>query len=91
MNRPAACRPQLASLFDVCSHVGNCRHAGSVVRHRARLLPRRLGCLRGTVERHELSITCGYHRLFSHATYQAHPVVKAIFLLFGAMLCRIVA
>ena len=33
----------------------------------------------------ELSITCGYHRLFSHATYQAHPVLKAFFLLFGAM------
>ena len=33
----------------------------------------------------ELSITCGYHRLFSHAAYQAHPVLKAIFLLFGAM------
>src|SRR5882762_7911942 len=33
----------------------------------------------------ELSITCGYHRLFSHATYQAHPALKAIFLLFGAM------
>src|SRR5271165_2504522 len=33
----------------------------------------------------ELSITCGYHRLFSHATYQAHPVLKVIFLLFGAM------
>lgn len=33
----------------------------------------------------ELSITCGYHRLFSHATYQAHPVLKVVFLLFGAM------
>jgi stearoyl-CoA desaturase (delta-9 desaturase) len=33
----------------------------------------------------ELSITCGYHRLFSHATYQAHPALKAFFLLFGAM------
>jgi stearoyl-CoA desaturase (Delta-9 desaturase) len=33
----------------------------------------------------ELSITCGYHRLFSHAAYQAQPVVKAFFLLFGAM------
>ncbi len=33
----------------------------------------------------ELSITCGYHRLFSHAAYQAHPALKAIFLLFGAM------
>jgi len=33
----------------------------------------------------ELSVTCGYHRLFSHATYQAHPALKAIFLFFGAM------
>ena len=33
----------------------------------------------------ELSVTCGYHRLFSHATYQAHPALKALFLLFGAM------
>jgi stearoyl-CoA desaturase (delta-9 desaturase) len=33
----------------------------------------------------ELAITCGYHRLFSHATYQAHPALKAIFLLFGGM------
>lgn len=33
----------------------------------------------------ELSITCGYHRLFAHVTYEAHPVIKAFFLLFGAM------
>ena len=33
----------------------------------------------------ELSITCGYHRLFAHATYQAHPVLKLGYLLFGAM------
>src|ERR1700676_890164 len=33
----------------------------------------------------ELSITCGYHRLFAHATYQAHPALKVIFLFFGAM------
>jgi len=39
----------------------------------------------------ELAITCGYHRLFSHATYQAHPALKVIFLLFGAMACRISA
>src|SRR5208337_1526173 len=23
-----------------------------------------------------MAITCGYHRLFSHATYEAHPVLK---------------
>ena len=33
----------------------------------------------------ELAITCGYHRLFSHASYQAHPALKAFYLLFGAM------
>ena len=33
----------------------------------------------------ELSITCGYHRLFAHATYQAHPALKLGYLLFGAM------
>ncbi len=33
----------------------------------------------------ELAITCGYHRLFAHATYRAHPVLRVIYLLFGAM------
>ncbi len=32
-----------------------------------------------------LGITAGYHRLFAHRAYQAHPVVK-YFLLFGATL-----
>lgn len=31
-----------------------------------------------------ISITAGYHRLFSHRSFKAHPVVKAIFLIFGA-------
>lgn len=31
-----------------------------------------------------ISITAGYHRLFSHVTYQAHPVVQFLFLFFGA-------
>lgn len=31
-----------------------------------------------------LSITAGYHRLFSHRSYEAHPIVKLIFLLIGA-------
>jgi stearoyl-CoA desaturase (delta-9 desaturase) len=31
-----------------------------------------------------LSITAGYHRLFSHRTYKANPFLKLIFLLFGA-------
>jgi stearoyl-CoA desaturase (delta-9 desaturase) len=32
-----------------------------------------------------MAITCGYHRLFAHATYEAHPVLKVAYLLFGAM------
>jgi stearoyl-CoA desaturase (delta-9 desaturase) len=32
-----------------------------------------------------MSITCGYHRLFAHATYEAHPVLRIAYLLFGAM------
>jgi stearoyl-CoA desaturase (delta-9 desaturase) len=31
-----------------------------------------------------LSITGGYHRLFSHMTYRAHPLVRLFYLLFGA-------
>lgn len=32
-----------------------------------------------------MSITAGYHRLWSHQTYQAHPVVRWILAVFGAM------
>lgn len=32
-----------------------------------------------------MSITAGYHRLWSHKTYQAHPVVKAVLAVGGAM------
>ncbi len=31
-----------------------------------------------------LSITAGYHRLWSHNTYKAHPVLRVLFALFGA-------
>jgi stearoyl-CoA desaturase (delta-9 desaturase) len=31
-----------------------------------------------------ISITAGYHRLFAHKTYDAHPIVKIIFLILGA-------
>lgn len=31
-----------------------------------------------------LAITAGYHRLFSHKSYEAHPLVKIFFLGFGA-------
>jgi stearoyl-CoA desaturase (delta-9 desaturase) len=32
-----------------------------------------------------MAITCGYHRLFAHATYVAHPALQLAYLLFGAM------
>ena len=31
-----------------------------------------------------LSITAGYHRLFSHKSYNAHPFLKILFIIFGA-------
>jgi len=31
-----------------------------------------------------LSITAGYHRLFSHPTHQAHGILRALYLFFGA-------
>lgn len=31
-----------------------------------------------------LSITAGYHRLFSHRSYEAHPIIKVFFLIVGA-------
>jgi stearoyl-CoA desaturase (delta-9 desaturase) len=33
----------------------------------------------------ELAITCGYHRLFAHSTYQANAMLKILYLAFGAM------
>ena len=32
-----------------------------------------------------LSITGGYHRLFAHKSYGAHPIIKFFFLIFGAV------
>jgi stearoyl-CoA desaturase (delta-9 desaturase) len=32
-----------------------------------------------------MAITCGYHRLFAHVTYVAHPALQLAYLLFGAM------
>ena len=32
-----------------------------------------------------MAITCGYHRLFAHATYEAHPTLRLAYLLIGAM------
>ncbi len=31
-----------------------------------------------------LSLTGGYHRLFSHAAYRGHPLLRVLYLLFGA-------
>src|SRR5262245_29196871 len=31
-----------------------------------------------------LSITGGYHRLFSHVAYKANPIIKLFYLVFGA-------
>jgi len=31
-----------------------------------------------------ISVTVGYHRLFAHVTYKAHPLVRLFFLFFGA-------
>src|SRR5579862_2863380 len=33
----------------------------------------------------EMAITCGYHRLLAHNAYDAHPILKFFYLLFGAM------
>ena len=32
-----------------------------------------------------MSITAGYHRLWAHRAYQAHPVLKWFFAVFGGM------
>jgi stearoyl-CoA desaturase (Delta-9 desaturase) len=32
-----------------------------------------------------MAITCCYHRLFAHCTYEAHPILKVAYLFFGAM------
>jgi fatty-acid desaturase len=42
-------------------------------------------CFAVLLSANEMAITCGYHRLFAHASYQAHPLLKAAYLLFGAM------
>ncbi len=31
------------------------------------------------------SVTAGYHRYFSHKSFECHPVIQALFLFFGAM------
>ncbi len=33
----------------------------------------------------EMSITAGYHRLWAHRAYDAHPALRFVFLLFGTM------
>ncbi len=32
-----------------------------------------------------LAITAGYHRLFSHCAYKAHPIVEAVLVFFGSL------
>ena len=32
-----------------------------------------------------VSVTAGYHRLYAHRSYEAHPLVQAFYLFFGAM------
>ena len=32
-----------------------------------------------------MAVTCGYHRLFAHSTYEARPALRLLYLLFGAM------
>ncbi|MGH8205455.1 MAG: acyl-CoA desaturase, partial [Steroidobacteraceae bacterium] len=32
-----------------------------------------------------MAITCGYHRLWAHLAYDAHPILKLPLVLFGAM------
>ncbi len=32
-----------------------------------------------------LAITAGYHRLFSHSAYKAHPIVEAVLVFFGSL------
>jgi stearoyl-CoA desaturase (Delta-9 desaturase) len=41
------------------------------------------GCLIYTVA--AIGITAGYHRYFSHKTYQAHPIIENIYLLVGCL------
>src|SRR6202522_3057426 len=33
----------------------------------------------------EMSITAGYHRLWAHKAYEAHPALRVFFLIFGPM------
>ena len=33
----------------------------------------------------EMSITAGYHRLWAHRAYEAHPILRVFFLIFGTM------
>lgn len=42
-------------------------------------------CLVAVLSSNELSITCGYHRLFAHGAYKAHWSLRLVYALFGAM------
>jgi len=85
MTLSASCRPAIGHSGDVLWHLGLSPHRGALVRAHPRVRRSAWIGFAALLCVTELSITCGYHRLFSHATYQAHPTLKVIFLLFGAM------
>jgi len=48
------------------------------------LHPGDVACLAAMTTLTGLAITAGYHRYYSHKTYDCHPVVQVFYLLFGA-------
>ncbi len=42
-----------------------------------------VGCFLYTIA--AIAITAGYHRFFSHKTYQAHPALEIIYLILGCL------
>ena len=48
------------------------------------LHPGDVACLMAMTTLTGLAITAGYHRYYSHKTYDCHPVVQVFYLLFGA-------
>jgi len=59
---PAASQLAILLMFAITLELP---YGGPLVWNRSRLRPRRLGCIRRALERHELSITCGYHACFA--------------------------
>lgn len=48
------------------------------------LYPGDVACLAAMTTLTGLAITAGYHRYYSHKTYDCHPIVQVFYLLFGA-------